>query len=348
MRFLVTGATGFVGGAIVRRLRAEGDDVRALVRTGTDAAAVEALGADVRRGEVGDPNEVAEAARGCEVVVHAAAVASHRAAPRALDWVNVAGTENVLNAARHVGVTRVVTISCADVSLRDEDRVHLGEETYSTRAPFDAHARSKQLAESVALAACDGGLEVVALRPAWLWGPGDRTNLPWIVRWAGARGLALPGGGDNLFATTHVDLLAEAALNASEVEAAPGRAYHVSDNAFVTAREFFRGLSDAIGLPPPRSGLPYPLALARSLVARAAGSDAPWPTDVVRLGRSSQLDIQRSVDDLHLDPPGTLDAGLREVAAWAAEIGGPEAIARLGRRPPDARAVDVQVAAAGG
>jgi len=348
MRFLVTGATGFVGGAVARRLLADGEDVVVLARDEARSRDLAARGAQVRVGTIGDPNEVADAAKGAEVVVHAAAVASHRAAPEALAWVNVAGTENVVNAARHVGCARVVYGSCGDVSLVDADRVHLGEDAYATRRPFDGHARSKRLAEEVALSGSDHEIEVTAVRPAFLWGPGDTTNLPWICRWGMRGGLRLPGGGDNLFATTYVDHLVDAVLSAAEVTDAVGRAYHVADNVFVTAREFFRELSAAVGLPPPRSGWPYPAARAAAEVARALRSDAPWPTDVVRLGRSTQLDVQASVDQLHLPAQVDHTPGMAAVAAWARDVGGPAAIAALGRPAPDAASVSTQMAAAGG
>jgi len=349
MRFLVTGATGFVGGAVTRRLLADGESVSVLVRgTGPEADELARQGATVHRGGVGDPNEVAEAAAGAEVIIHAAAIATHRAAPRALDWVNVAGTENVVNAARHVGCARVVHLSCSDVSLADADRVHLGEEAYSTVRPFDAHARSKRLAEEVALSASGHGIEVTAIRPAWIWGPGDTTNLPWICRWGARAGLPLPGGGDNLFASTYIGHLVDAILEAAEVTAAVGRTYHVTDNVFVTAREFFGDLSRAVGLPPPRTGWPYPLARTLAEATRARRGLGPWPTDVVRLGRSTQLDVQRSVDDLHLPAQVDQAAGWVALGEWTRAVGGPPAIASLGRRPPDAASVDLQVAAAGG
>src|SRR5688572_3871630 len=103
MKVLVTGATGFAGGAVARRLLSRGDVVHVLARDpeGAAAKALAALGAKVHAGSVGDPNEVLAAAARCELVVHAAAVRSPHASPRALSWVNVAGTENVINAARH-------------------------------------------------------------------------------------------------------------------------------------------------------------------------------------------------------------------------------------------------------
>jgi len=304
MRFLVTGATGFVGGAVARRLLADGEDVVVLARDEARSRDLAARGAQVRVGTIGDPNEVADAAKGAEVVVHAAAVASHRAAPEALAWVNVAGTENVVNAARHVGCARVVYVSCGDVSLVDADRVHLGEDAYATRRPFDGHARSKRLAEEVALSGSDHEIEVTAVRPAFLWGPGDTTNLPWICRWGMRGGLRLPGGGDNLFATTYVDHLVDAVLSAAGIGADVGGLEHRQDAlggdgaaalvgvghehpeaALAEARPHQRGLAVAgrAGLAPPGRPVRRRAAHAEGILDVAPQGAAGLGVEVVRL-----------------------------------------------------------------
>jgi nucleoside-diphosphate-sugar epimerase len=111
-RFFLTGATGMIGSNIAEQLVEQGDDVRALVRAGSDAAPLEALGVDIVRGDITDADDVLRAADGCEYVVHSAAVlggqtqvaGEHHA-------VNVVGTGYVLDAAAAVGATRVVQLS---------------------------------------------------------------------------------------------------------------------------------------------------------------------------------------------------------------------------------------------
>lgn len=348
MRYLITGAAGFVGTAVARRVLAEGDEAVALVRHPERAAHLAAAGAEVREGTVGDPNGVAEAARGCRVVVHCAAVGSHRASPRALRWTNVAGTENVVNAARHAGCERVVHLSCADVTLCNEDRVHWNERREGAGRPPDEHARTKRLAEELALAESGRGIEVAAIRPALLWGPDDRTHLPALVREALPGGLRLVGTGDNLLSTTYIDNLVDAILAAAEVEAAAGRVYYVTDGAFLDAREFFGQLSEAVGLPPPRSGPGYSVAYAMAWTRMRFGGEGWWPTDVIRRGRSTQFDQQNAMTDLDWEPRVTVEEGMSRLAEWAREVGGPRAIAGFYRPPAGADSVDAEVAAAGG
>jgi nucleoside-diphosphate-sugar epimerase len=348
VRFLVTGATGFVGRAVARRLLGEGETLHVLARDPGDAESLREKGARVFAGSVADPNEVADAARGVDVVIHAAAVASHRAATRALTWVNVAGTENVIAAARHVGAARLVFISCADVTLHNLDRVHWNEDKGLTGRPLDAHAESKLLAEELVLASARDGFEATALRPAILWGPGDTTTLPELCRQAQRRGLRLVGQGRNLVSTTYIEHLVDAVLVAAEVSAANARSYLVTDGEFLDAREFLDGLASAAGLPVPRPGPSFPVAYAMAVARQVFRLAGPRPTDVVRWGRSTHFDTQRLRTDLELEPRFTMDEGYRALARWVEEVGGPHEVARMGRLPPDAASVDDQVKMAGG
>lgn len=299
------------------------------------------LNVAIKVAELGDPDAIADAAHGCEVVFHNAGIASARAHPRALDWVNVAGTENVVNAAREAGARRVVYLSCADVSLHNADRVHWGEGRVVTVAPIDAHARSKLLAEEVALSKSDKRLEVTALRPAWLWGPGDHTTLPALCAEAASGGIRLHGSGENLFAALHIDNLVPALINAATATKAPGNAYYVADSEVLTAREFFEQLSRACGLTPPRRGV-FAIDLAWAWLRERIGDDPALVSDVVRRGRASLFDVQAASRDLNFEPKVSVDEGMRSLAAWVQRAGGPAAVIGLQRPNVDARSVDAQ------
>jgi nucleoside-diphosphate-sugar epimerase len=324
---LVTGATGFVGAAIAKRLLVEGDTVHALVRDASRAESLAAAGARLFTGSIGDPNQIASAARECKLVVHAAAVASHRATRDALRWTNVAGTENVLNAARHVGVARVVHLSCADVTLSGEERHGWNEDRTPQGALLDEHARSKRLAEDLALSAA--GVEVCALRPPLIWGVGDTTTLPAFCAEALAHdGAALYGDGRNVLATVHLDNLVDAVLAALSGGDVAGRAYYVADSEFLDAGEVYGMLSKACGLPPPRtSGLPLAAHLAVAWARERMGSGGAWRTDVVRRAGSSQFDVSRASRDLGWKARTSVEDGMKSLAAWVTAEGGAAAIA---------------------
>jgi nucleoside-diphosphate-sugar epimerase len=329
---MVTGATGFVGGALVRRLLARGHEVHALVRPEADAGALTAAGATPHEGDLADPNAIAVAATGCEVVFHCAGESSPAALPAALSWINVAGTENVLRAARSASVARVVLLSCSDVSLCNRHRLHWKENAVLGHEPLGAFARSKLLAEELALQASDAELCVTAVRPAYLWGPGDRTNLPTLCAEARRGGVRLFGSGRNLFSTTYVDNAADALIAASRAQGVDGQAFHVADPDFLTAGEFFGRLCSTLGLPPPRKGI-YPLAYGSAWVRRAIGAPGTSPDAVARRGRACLLDCLRAVTTLDFRPSVDLDQGLAALARWVTEQGGPSAIESMARRP---------------
>ncbi len=334
VRVLVLGATGFIGGAIARRLADV--DVRFLSR---DPSKLEG---DVHRGDLGDPTSIAEAAEGCSHVINAAGIVSPDAHPRALKWTHVAGAENLLNACRHAGVGRLVHLSCTDVTLANHDRVHWGELKPVPGKPFGARAQSLQLAEDLVLSASDATLETVSLRPAWVWGPGDTSRLPALCAEALDGGIRLVGAGKNYLSTTYIDHLVDATVSALTAEDCAGRAFHIIDPVFQDARDYFNALSEALGMPRPRDGKPFALAWP---LARMRGAGA---ADLLQRGKSSLFDFSSACGKLAYDPQVSFEDGLAALAAWVRSQGGLEAVAQLAKPPPGASAVNAQVEAAGG
>jgi 2-alkyl-3-oxoalkanoate reductase len=328
MLCLVTGATGFVGYALCERLLREGHRVRALVRA--PSTALTALGVETHVGNLGDPNSIARAAAGCEVLFHCASETSHRASKAALSWINVAGTENVLKAAKHAGARRVVHLSCADVTITGEDRLSAREDQAMAREPLDACAKSKLLAEELALQSSNATLEVTALRPPWVWGPGDHTTLPQLCREGLRGGVRLFGDGSNLLATVYIDNLTHALVLAATAANAPGNSYHVVDGEFMTVREFLSLLSQHVGLAAPRRGI-RSIAFAWAWVNELRHANGPWRTDVARRACGSLLDAQRAPRDLNYASQVSVADGMQALSRWVQSQGGPAAIAKLTR-----------------
>jgi nucleoside-diphosphate-sugar epimerase len=313
MRALVLGATGTAGSAITAALVARGHDVHALVRR---AGASLVPGVTEHVGEIGDPNQIAAAAEGAAVVFVAVGLPLGEPAER-YRWLHVAGIENVMSAARHASVPRVVLVSCGDVVLADEARVHWDEKRDLSHPPIGARARAMKLAEEIALSQSDAELAVTALRPGWLWGPRDR-RLAGLVAEARAGGIDLCGDGKNLVATTYVEHLAEAALLAAVSPNAPGNAYDVGDPEFLELREFLGLLSKTLSLPAPRTSGPY--ALKR--IWASLGRGALPLEEVVRRGRPTYFDTQKAMTELGFEPKVKIDDGMKQLAAWFAATDG--------------------------
>lgn len=352
MRALVTGATGFVGRNLLQALSDASDvSVVAMARStrGAKPSAQEQSGSqqsgsqqsapldvDWVAGDLADPDSIARAAQDCNVVFHCAGEASHRAAPSALAWLHVAAVENVVNGAEHAGVSRLVLLSCADASLRNRERLNWREDQPVRGEPLDAWCRSKLTGEEVALQRSRPGFTVTAIRPAFLWGADDDVNLPVLCREGLSGGIRLHSAGEHLFSSAHIDNVVHSLRLASkaDADAIAGKAFHVTDQSYQTAAEFFGSLSQATGLRGPRRGLyglGYGLSVGRQLL-RVGG---PTPAEIALRGRGCLLDIQRAINDLDYAPCTTMESGMEALAAYCAVQGGPRALAARVRKPAD-------------
>ena len=312
MRCLVTGATGFIGGGVVRGLQAAGHDVVAYVRESADSRALQ----DVERmvGDLGDPNRLAVAAANCDAMVHAAGIADPRADPDSLGWAHVAGTENVINAAKQAGCKRLIHISCADVTLHDGPRSFWNEDQAPPR-PFGELARTKQHAEELVRVSGKRGFRTTALRPALVWGPGDTTHLPGWKAEADQGGIRIIGGGKKLMATTFIGNLTHAVLCALRAKVVTGNVYHVVDTELSVSRDFFTELSAALEWNAPRSAGPYRWAWISSWT----GLSSLHLSQVIRRGQTSAFEMNRAKQDLGYEPIVTREQGMTELAAWYRE-----------------------------
>jgi nucleoside-diphosphate-sugar epimerase len=335
-----------VGGAVARRLLERGDRVAVLARDPSSAKDLAAEGAIVHRGSILDPNAILAAAEGADVLVHAAGIASPRASERALQWTFVAGTENVLAAARRAEVGRLVLVSSADVTLSNQDRVHWDEKRDLVDAPVGARARALRLAEEISLATSDEELEVTALRPGIVWGPGDRGLLPRWIAEAKSGGIRMYGDGRNLVATTYVETLADAVIAAARSPRAAGQAYYVGDPEFLELREFLLAMSKALRLPPPRSGPPFALAYPYARW-RAGRGGAVLPEEILARAKSTLFDVQKAIADLDFRSEISVDEGMKRLARWCEEQGGTDAIAARARPVPDDASLEAEASAAG-
>jgi nucleoside-diphosphate-sugar epimerase len=206
MHALITGANGFLGSALARRLAGDGHRVRALVRPGSDASSLDGAGVQRVSGDVTDPGSLVPAVEGVEVVFHLAGL---RRAPErsAFFRVNAEGTRTVCEAMLRLGARRMVLAgSLAAVGPSTPDRPHVETDPF---APEEWYGESKAQAERIALGTA--GLEVTVARPPRILGPGDRENLVFfrLVK----RGLRLEiAGGPRPLSVVDVDDVVELLL----------------------------------------------------------------------------------------------------------------------------------------
>jgi dihydroflavonol-4-reductase len=233
-RVFVTGASGFIGGALATRLQERGEEIVALARSDASAAALGARGLRVVRGDVCDEDSLARGMEGCELAYHVAGINSHCPPdPELLLRVNARGPRLVVQAAARAGVKRVVyTSSGASVgeargTIGREDSVHRG-------SYLSVYDRSKHEGEQAAFAAAHRtGVEVVAVNPSSVQGPGRTTgNGKLIVDYVNGK---LPVFVDTYVSVVDIADTTEAHILAAE-RGRPGARY-VLNGATITSQE---------------------------------------------------------------------------------------------------------------
>jgi dihydroflavonol-4-reductase len=261
-RTFVTGASGFIGGALAARLLERGEDLVALARSDASAAALGARGLRVARGDVLDEDSLAAGMAGCELVYHVAGINSHCPPdPKLLLRVNALGPELVVRAAARAGVRRVVhTSSAASVGEAPGTVGH--EWTVHRGSYLSVYDRAKHEGEQAAFAAAHrSGVEVVAVNPSSVQGPGRKAgNGKLIIDYLNGR---LPVFVDTHVSVVDIDDTAEAHLLAAE-RGRPGARY-VLNGATLTSGE-------ALALVAELSGIRERVRIVPPLVARSVAA----------------------------------------------------------------------------
>lgn len=333
LKALVTGAGGFLGGAVARTLRARGDAVRGFSRG--EHPALAAAGVEQWRGDVSDRTAVMGAVQGVDVVFHVAAKVA--AAGRLADFraTNVVGTENVIAACRECGVQAMVYTSTPSVVFGVADLEGVDEGVgYSDHYDSD-YARTKAEAERRVLAAACDDLRTVALRPHLVWGPGDTSLLPRVIERGRNGALRRITGPLKRTDVTFIDDAVRAHLLASDKLLAGGedarringRPYFLSSGEPVEIWGFIDGLLAAAGVPPITKSVSLRAALVAGWIFEKAHAllgargDPRMSRWIVReLTTSRWFDITAARRDLGYESAVSLDEGMHRLEAW---LGGP-------------------------
>ena len=315
----VTGGSGFIGGALVRRLLAEGWAVRALARSESSEATLRELGAEPVRGDLEDAESIRAGAQGSEIAFHAAAAVLEWGPLEEFVRGNVTGTENALRGAREAGVRRFVHVGTEAALMVGQPLVNV-DETAPLRPDSKAHySATKAIAEQRVRAANEDGFETVVIRPRLVWGPGDTTILPGLASAVEDGRFAWIGGGRHLTDTSHVDNVVEGLLLGAE-RGRPGEAYFVHDGEPVEFRRFVTDLLATRGVTPGKRNTPPILArVAASALEgmwKMTRRDSAPPVTRLALWLASQectIDISKAREELGYEPIKTREQGLAEL-----------------------------------
>jgi len=321
MRALVTGATGFLGGHLARRLHAEGWQVTATGRSTAAGAALRSAGIRFARAELDDAAAIAGLCADQEVVFHCGALSAPWGPYDAFFRANVLGSRHVREGCRRAGVRRLVHVSTPSVYFDFRSQRDITEDAPLPRHPVNAYVATKRLAEEETTRDAADGLPVVTLRPRGLFGPGDTTILPRLIDANRRGGVPLIRGGRAVLDVTFIDNAVDATLDAARAPAvAHGRTYNISNGEPLALIDLLTALFDRLGEPLRARRIPWPVAhrLAHLLELRArifGGEPRLTRYTVGVLACDQTLDLSAAHRDLgYVARVGVLD-GLDRYAA---------------------------------
>jgi nucleoside-diphosphate-sugar epimerase len=318
---LVTGATGFIGRHLVRRLLSEGAHVRALVLPGEPTPTEWEAAVEIVRGDIRDPEAAKAAAPGCQLVFHLAAVVGDWGPEELFRQVTIDGTRYLFDAAVEAKA-RVVLASSIVVYGDRLGRSRCDEESKPGRA-YGPYSRSKQAQEKMAMQLVDaGGCDIRIVRPANVYGPGSRPWVDEVARLLRAGKPTLINGGVQNAGLVYVDNVVEVMVRAAGAAAGPGDVFNACDELPVTWARYLGDLAGLVGSAPPRSvpgWLAWPLATVMEYGGRILGlkSRPPLTREAVHLVSSDHdLPMDRAREQLGYRRLVNYEQGLAAVAGY--------------------------------
>lgn len=326
MRALVTGATGFIGANLVRELIRQGFDVRALVRKDSPRRNIEGLNIDTAYGDLRDSNSLGAALEGCDFLFHVAASYTFwTPRPELVYETNVTGTRNLLEAARAIGIKRIVYTSTESTIGTGKNGCPGNEALDNSLSRLAGHyKKSKYLAEKAALEMSREGLPVVIVNPTTPIGAYDIKPTPTgkiIVDFLNRRMPAYVDTGLNL---VDVEDVAKGHILALE-KGRPGERY-ILGNRNLTLKEVMGILEQATGISAPRLRMPLWVALGAAycdefLSGRVLKKPPRIPVAAVKTARKYRhFDCTKAVKELGL-PQTPVEEAVEKAVRWFRQNG---------------------------
>jgi nucleoside-diphosphate-sugar epimerase len=321
MKVLITGATGLLGGHLIKELQQRGEDIRALVLPVENTDKLEKQDVGIVRGDITDASTLGPAVEDVELIFHLAGMMGVWRPLADYRLVNVTGSENLYKAAQKAGVRRYVHTSSHTVYglgygrfLTENDALRPDPDPYSlTKAEGDRLMRRLMLNSNV---------ETVILRPGTFFGPGDRLHFGRMAqKMKDGKGVII-GRGDNALPFCYVTDVVQGFLLAAYHENAPGNVYNITNDQPLTQLEMFNAIADAVGGVRPTRHLPYlPIyygsIVAERVVARVTRTK-PIVTQLgaMMFGSDNRHSVEKARRELGFEPKVDLRTGITLAAEW--------------------------------
>jgi nucleoside-diphosphate-sugar epimerase len=317
MKVLVTGATGFVGGHLVKRLINDGHSVRALVRRGRDLKGFNGR-VEIVYGDITDPHSLGDATRDIDMVYHSAALVREAGVPDSLFWkINVEGTRNLLEASHKHGIKRFIHISTCGVHGDVRNPPATEDSPFN---PEDIYQKTKIESERLVMDFRRKGLPAVIIRPAGIYGPGD-TRLLKLFKLIKGRKFIMVGDGKTLFHLVYIDDLIDALILAGQVPDAEGEAFLIAGERYLSLNELTKIIADFFGVLQRKIHLPVLpirlLAIAMEFTFKPLRIEPPlFRRRVDFFTKNRAFDISKAKRILGYRPGVDIEEGVRLTVDW--------------------------------
>ncbi len=320
MRIFLTGATGYLGGALAERLATLGHHLIALVRETSETARLQQLGVELAVGDITDRYSMREAMAGADWVVHAAALVELEADRQRMEAANVEGSENVASLAYKLGVGRFLDLSSIAAFGGSPADGSVATEESPVLTPFPSlYGATKHAGEERVRQWAERGLRLNVVYPSLIYGPpGKKSGANPLLRAIALGRMPILVGGDRITSWVHLEDVVDA-LVLILTESEPGRDYLLAGERVSVAR-LVEQVCELVGIAPPKLRLPVGAARALSLVAnplyRLRGRNSPLSNGQINsLARNWAFDDARARQELGWEPRG-LAEGLAETVRF--------------------------------
>lgn len=323
MKTLVTGATGFLGGALTHRLHSMGWHVTALGRNQTKLNELEGDGIRNVRTDITKKDEVTASFSDFDLVFHCAAFPSPWGRFEKFYQANVIGTRNIVQACLENKVKRLVYVSTPSIYFNYGS--HIGvKESDPLPKPISHYAHTKRLAEEEIDKGFAQGLAVVSIRPRALFGEGDTVIFPRLIPRLRSGRLPILGDGENIVDLTYIQNVVDALLLCAESPANTlGKKYNISNGEPVKIWKLIDRICDELGYKHPTRKISYKTAHAAASVLECIYALIPYSPEppltrlsVSMMANSTTLDISAARNELGYQPNVSVEEGVQRFLKW--------------------------------
>ncbi len=315
-KVLVTGANGFIGSNLCRRLLADGYEVHALVRKSSDLQFVESLPLQIFYGDITHPETLNPAMEGVQKVFHVAGLAADWGPFSLFEKINFRGTQNVAKAAEKAGVKRFVYVSTVAFHGFGKQNVTEDDPPANNLIPY---AQTKLMAEQWLWDfAKSTSIEITVLRPGNVYGINDRTFLFKYIDALLQGKFAEINYGRSKTCPVYVENLVNIMMLLATEQKAVGNAYLATDGLDICWHQFNSALAKTLGMELPKTSIPYPVAMGAAKVyyglhkmLRLKPEPFLTPYRINNGGKDYHFSIQKLKDHFGYSPAIGLEEGLK-------------------------------------